>query len=107
MLGVPHFLDHLTRSAIISRIGATPSTSTTADLGRSVAPYSGTSTPPILGATIVGVDLVAAGVDKAHRLVPRAQPVRADVCELPTPDRRLTRSPAPTCSNTPTTSATR
>lgn len=41
------------------------------------------------GATLYGVDVVAAGLERAHRLVPSAALMLADVAELPFEDRAL------------------
>jgi SAM-dependent methyltransferase len=78
-----HFLDRWTRSAIISRVGAMPASPTIADVGCSTGYLLEDVGAACSGATIIGVDLIAAGLEKAHRLVPDAQLLRADVCELP------------------------
>ena len=40
-------------------------------------------------ATLVGIDLVASGLRKAHRATPRARLLRADACALPVADASL------------------
>jgi SAM-dependent methyltransferase len=78
-----HFLDAWTRAAILSRVGHPADGGTIVDLGCS----SGylledlRSGHPL--ALLIGVDLVASGLRKAHLRVPSARLLQADVCALP------------------------
>jgi SAM-dependent methyltransferase len=82
-----HFIDVWTRRAMLARIGRLPASATVIDMGcsdgylladlRALLPY----------ATLIGVDLVAGGLRKAHGHVPDALLLQADVCALPLEDR--------------------
>lgn len=81
-----HFIDVWTRRAILDRIGPLPASPTLLDLGCSSGYLLAdlrSAHPP---ATLIGVDLVGAGLLKAHELVPEARLLRADVCRLPLGD---------------------
>jgi SAM-dependent methyltransferase len=84
-----HFLDRWTRSAILARVGPLSPTATIADIGCSTGFLLDDVRAAYPTATLVGVDLIGAGLAKAHRLVPTAQLVRADTCDLPITDARL------------------
>jgi SAM-dependent methyltransferase len=81
-----HFLDVWTRRAVLARIGPLPPAPTVLDVGcstgylledlRALAPH----------ATLIGVDLVAGGLRKAHANVPDARLLQADACALPLAD---------------------
>ncbi|MGH2854480.1 MAG: class I SAM-dependent methyltransferase, partial [Solirubrobacteraceae bacterium] len=81
-----HFIDVWTRRAVLARIGSLPPAPTVIDVGcstgylledlRAFAPH----------ATLVGVDLVAGGLRKAHANVPDARLLQADACALPLAD---------------------
>jgi SAM-dependent methyltransferase len=81
-----HFIDVWTRRAMLARIGSLPPAPTMLDVGcstgylledlRAFAPH----------ATLVGVDLVAGGLRKAHANVPDARLLQADACALPLAD---------------------
>jgi SAM-dependent methyltransferase len=81
-----HFIDVWTRGAMLERLGAVPAEGRIIDLGCS----TGYLLEDLLGAypgrQLLGVDLVAPGLSKAHELVPDAWLLRADVCELPLAD---------------------
>jgi SAM-dependent methyltransferase len=81
-----HFLDRWTRSAIIQGIGPLPVQPTIADIGCSTGFLLDDLRRMHQAATLVGVDLIGAGLEKAHRLVPSARLLRADVCDLPIAD---------------------
>jgi SAM-dependent methyltransferase len=80
-----HFLDRWTRSAIIGRI-AGPAPATIADIGCSTGFLLEDVRAAYPSATLVGADLIAGGLEKAHRLVPSARLLRADACDLPIAD---------------------
>jgi ubiquinone/menaquinone biosynthesis C-methylase UbiE len=81
-----HFIDVCTREAMLDRIGPLPTGAVIVDLGcssgylledlRRAEPY----------AQLIGVDLTGAGLRAAHRNVPDARLLQADVCELPLQD---------------------
>jgi ubiquinone/menaquinone biosynthesis C-methylase UbiE len=81
-----HFIDVWTREAILSRTGAVSDGGVIVDLGCSTGYLLDDLGRRYPGVTLVGVDLVAAGLVKAHRLVPAARLIRADVCALPLAD---------------------
>ncbi len=81
-----HFLDRWTRGAIIARMGAMPATPVIADVGCSTGYLLEDVRAAHPTATLIGVDLIGAGLVKAHRLVPSARLVRADACDLPLAD---------------------
>jgi ubiquinone/menaquinone biosynthesis C-methylase UbiE len=82
-----HFIDVWTRKAMLDRLGSLPPAPTVIDLGcstgylledlRRAAPQK---------ATLIGVDLVAGGLRKAHTNVPDALLIQANVCALPLQD---------------------
>jgi SAM-dependent methyltransferase len=81
-----HFMDVWTRAAILGRLGPLPPGPVICDLGCS----SGYLLEELQGAHpdafLVGLDLVAAGLREAHRNVPAARLLQADVCALPFQD---------------------
>lgn len=81
-----HFLDRWTRSAIIERMGPVPAHGTVADVGCSTGFLLEDVRAAHPGGVLVGVDLIAVGLEKAHRLVPSARLLRADACDLPLRD---------------------
>ncbi|MGE0067175.1 MAG: class I SAM-dependent methyltransferase [Solirubrobacterales bacterium] len=82
-----HFLDVWTRGSMLERLGAVSAGGTIADLGCSTGYLLDDLRAAYPRARLVGVDLVAPGLGKAHDLVPDALLVRADVCALPIIDR--------------------
>lgn len=79
-----HFMDVMTRRALLDSIK--PTTSTTgviADLGCSTGYLLEDLERAYPNAQLVGVDVVAAGLRKAHGTVPSAALLLADVCDLP------------------------
>jgi len=81
-----HFIDVWTRTAILERIGDAPERGTIADLGCSTGYLLEDLRASHAGATLIGIDLVASGLRKAHVLVPGARLLQADVCDLPLSD---------------------
>jgi SAM-dependent methyltransferase len=81
-----HFLDRWTRRAIIDGIGPPPSRATIADLGCSTGFLLEDLHETHPDAALIGVDMIAAGLRKAHAAVPEAKLLQADVCELPLED---------------------
>jgi SAM-dependent methyltransferase len=81
-----HFLDRWTRWAVIDGIGPLPSTATVADLGCSTGFLLEDLRAAHPDAVLIGVDMIAAGLRKAHAGVPEARLLQADVCELPLED---------------------
>jgi SAM-dependent methyltransferase len=81
-----HFIDRWTRSAIVSRVGELPPGAAIVDLGCSTGYLLEDLAAAFPEASLFGIDLVAAGLRKAHRGVPAARLLHADACELPLAD---------------------
>ncbi|HEY1774834.1 MAG TPA: class I SAM-dependent methyltransferase [Solirubrobacteraceae bacterium] len=81
-----HFIDRWTRAAVIARLGDVPSDGILADVGCSTGHLLENLRDAYPGRMLVGVDLVAAGLRKAHALVPNARLLHADACALPLAD---------------------
>jgi SAM-dependent methyltransferase len=84
-----HFLDRWTRHAIIDGVGPLAPGATVADLGCSTGFLLSDLHETHPDATLIGVDMIAAGLRKAHAAVPEARLLQADVCELPLEDESL------------------
>ncbi len=81
-----HFIEVWTRRAMLSRVGPLCSQPTIIDVGCSTGHLLADLSARIPDATLIGVDLVEAGLHKAHRQVPDALLLQADVCALPLED---------------------
>jgi SAM-dependent methyltransferase len=81
-----HFIDVWTRRAMLARIGRLPGTPTVIDIGCSTGYLLEDLRRLIPDARLIGVDLVAAGLRKAHENVPDAELMQADACALPLQD---------------------
>jgi SAM-dependent methyltransferase len=81
-----HFLDRWTRQVIIDGIGAVSPGASIADLGCSTGFLLEDLHAAHPDAVLIGVDMIAAGLRKAHAAVPEARLLQADVCELPLED---------------------
>jgi SAM-dependent methyltransferase len=81
-----HFMDVWTRHAILERVGASARPAAVADIGCSTGYLLHDLREAYPEATLIGIDLVAAGLRKAHGLVPSARLVLADACDLPLHD---------------------
>ena len=84
-----HFIDVWTRRAMRDRLGSLPARPTIADIGCSSGYMLEDLRAAHPGATLIGVDLIASGLRKAHVLVPQARLLQADACELPLRDSSL------------------
>jgi SAM-dependent methyltransferase len=84
-----HFIDVWTRASILGRIRLLPDTATIVDLGCSTGYLLEEIRASHPQATLVGIDIVASGLKKAHALVPDARLLQADACELPLADRSV------------------
>ena len=84
-----HFIDRWTRGAMLARIGELPPGARIADVGCSTGYLLEDLQAAYADATLVGVDLIAAGLRKAHRAVPAARLLHADACALPLADRSV------------------
>lgn len=81
-----HFIDVLTRGAMLSRLKLPADDATIADLGCSTGYLLEDLRAAYSEATLIGVDLVGSGLRKAHANVPDARLVQADLCSLPLDD---------------------
>ena len=81
-----HFIDVWTRASILGRIRLLPDTATIVDLGCSTGYLLEEIRASHPQATLIGIDLVASGLKKAHALVPNARLLQADACDLPLAD---------------------
>jgi SAM-dependent methyltransferase len=81
-----HFLDRWTRSALLEGLGEIPAGAVIADVGCSTGYLLEDLADGHPDATLIGVDLIGPGLEKAHRLVPSAMLLRADCCALPIAD---------------------
>jgi SAM-dependent methyltransferase len=84
-----HFIDVWTRGAMLERLDEVRADGAIVDLGCSTGYLLEDLRAAFPGARLLGVDLVAPGLRKAHVLVPDAQLLRADVCALPLADRSV------------------
>jgi SAM-dependent methyltransferase len=78
-----HFIDRWTRAAILARVGPLGDGATVADIGCSTGYLLQDLSAARPDCLLVGVDLVSAGLRKAHALVPQARLIYADACALP------------------------
>ncbi|HXC23216.1 MAG TPA: class I SAM-dependent methyltransferase [Solirubrobacteraceae bacterium] len=78
-----HFIDVYTRSSVLSSLGGLPQRSTIADIGCSTGYLLDDLDALFPHATLIGVDMIASGLCKAHALVARARLLQADACDLP------------------------
>jgi ubiquinone/menaquinone biosynthesis C-methylase UbiE len=81
-----HFLDVWTREAILARVGDLPPAAVVIDLGCSTGYLLEELRAAQPEATLIGVDIVAGGLRKAHASTPSARLLQADVCDLPLAD---------------------
>src|SRR5271167_3941711 len=81
-----HFIDVWTRRAMLAWLGRLPDRAVIAEIGCSSGYLLEDLWRKFPAATLIGVDLVASGLRKAHKLVPQARLLRADACDLPLRD---------------------
>jgi SAM-dependent methyltransferase len=81
-----HFIDAWTRRAILARVGPMPDGPTVIDVGCSTGYLLEDLRRAVPDASLIGVDLVAGGLLKAHENVPDAELLQADACALPLED---------------------
>jgi ubiquinone/menaquinone biosynthesis C-methylase UbiE len=81
-----HFIDVWTRSAMLARLGSLPQAPTVIDIGCSSGYLLEDLRRMLPPASLIGVDLVAGGLRKAHQNVPDAVLLQADACALPLED---------------------
>lgn len=81
-----HFIDVWTRRAMLAWVGALPERAAIADVGCSSGYLLEDLRLAHPDATLIGVDLIASGLRKAHALVPQARLLQGDACELPLRD---------------------
>jgi SAM-dependent methyltransferase len=81
-----HFIEVWTRRAMLSRLGTLPAAPSLIDVGCSTGYLLADLRARLPDARLIGVDLIAAGLRKAHGHVPSAVLLQADVCALPLED---------------------
>jgi SAM-dependent methyltransferase len=81
-----HFLDRWTRSAILERVGGVPPDGTIADVGCSTGFLLEDLLAAYPQATLIGIDLIRAGLRKAHQSFPSVRLLHADACAIPIAD---------------------
>jgi SAM-dependent methyltransferase len=84
-----HFIDVWTRRSMLARLGSLPPGPVIVDLGCSTGYLLEDLQDEHPDAVLTGIDLVAAGLLKAHRNVPDARLLQADVCALPLEDQSV------------------
>lgn len=84
-----HFLDLWTRAAILEQVGSLPEHAVVLDLGCSTGHLVHDLRSAYPDAMLIGVDLIATGLEKAHTLVPSARLLQADACALPLADQSV------------------
>ncbi|MGO9761469.1 MAG: class I SAM-dependent methyltransferase, partial [Solirubrobacteraceae bacterium] len=84
-----HFIDVWTRRSMLARLGSLPAGAVIVDLGCSTGYLLEDLREEYPDAQLIGIDLVAAGLRKAHLGVPDARLLQADVCALPLEDRSM------------------
>jgi SAM-dependent methyltransferase len=78
-----HFMDVWTRRAILERLGSLPADGVIVDLGCSTGYLLEELQTLRPGAQLIGVDMIESGLRTAHRSIPAARLLQADVCALP------------------------
>jgi SAM-dependent methyltransferase len=81
-----HFLDVWTRRAMLMQLRQLPRLPMLADVGCSSGYLLEDLRARHPDSTLIGVDLVASGLRRAHALVPNARLLQADACALPLRD---------------------
>jgi SAM-dependent methyltransferase len=81
-----HFIEVWTRRAVLARLGALAPAPSIIDIGCSTGYLLADLRARLPEAKLIGVDLVASGLRKAHTHVPDALLLRADACTLPLED---------------------
>lgn len=81
-----HFIDVWTRRAMLARVGPLPQAPTVLDVGCSTGYLLEDLRAALPGARLIGVDLIAGGLRKAHTNVTDALLLQADACALPLAD---------------------
>jgi ubiquinone/menaquinone biosynthesis C-methylase UbiE len=81
-----HFIDVWTRRAMLDRLGPISRAFTVLDVGCSAGYLLEDLRGRSPQATLIGVDLIASGLRRAHALVPQALLLQADACALPLAD---------------------
>jgi SAM-dependent methyltransferase len=84
-----HFIDVWTRRAMLARLGPLGPSPRVLDVGCSSGYLLEDLRRAMPDAALTGVDLVAAGLRKAHENVPEASLLQADVCALPLEDQSM------------------
>ncbi|MGI8624805.1 MAG: class I SAM-dependent methyltransferase [Solirubrobacteraceae bacterium] len=81
-----HFIDQWTRGAIVGGLGTLTVEPVIVDVGCSTGHLLEDLSRLLPDAMLIGVDLVASGLAKAHRATPTARLLHADACALPLAD---------------------
>jgi ubiquinone/menaquinone biosynthesis C-methylase UbiE len=81
-----HFIDQWTRRTLVQSVGPLAARATIADIGCSTGFLLDDLRAAHPHANLIGVDLIASGLRKAHRQLPSALLLQADACALPIGD---------------------
>lgn len=84
-----HFIDVWTRRAMLAHLGELPRAPLLADIGCSSGYLLDDLRMSHPDATLIGIDMVASGLRKAHTRIPQARLAQADACSLPLHERSL------------------
>ncbi|HXB63533.1 MAG TPA: class I SAM-dependent methyltransferase [Solirubrobacteraceae bacterium] len=84
-----HFIDVWTRRAMLAHLGELPREPLLADIGCSSGYLLDDLRTRHPDATLIGIDMVASGLRKAHARIPQARLAQADACALPLRERSL------------------
>lgn len=81
-----HFMDVWTRRCMLESVGSLPAKPVIVDVGCSTGHLLENLRTAYPIGSLIGIDLVASGLRKAHRCVPEALLLQADACALPLED---------------------
>jgi SAM-dependent methyltransferase len=81
-----HPIEVLTRGTMVAQLGSLPATSTIVEVGCSTGYLLEDLRAAYPSARLIGFDLIASGLHKAHAALPDCVVAQADACEIPLAD---------------------